>query len=98
MHFSPLSPSLPSLPIPPSSTILTKRAAQGTGLSTVAAPVGGLVEPLVGGLFKAPENFAHATDAIDDVDQHNEEMERPIGGEEQTGKNPLGLHEGGKGA
>lgn len=70
---------------------------QGKGLSTIASPVGGLVEPLVGGLFKAPENFAHATDAIDDVDRHNEEMERPIAGEEQTGANPLGLHQGGKG-
>ncbi len=68
----------------------------GKGLETIAAPVGGLVEPLVGGLFKSPENFAKAADAEKDVDSHNEDLAKPIAGEEQTGSNPLGLHQGGK--
>ena len=65
----------------------------GKGLETVAKPVGGLVEPIVGGLFKAPENFAHATDASKDVETHNDDLAKPIAGEEQTASNPLGLNQ-----
>ncbi|KAF6220087.1 hypothetical protein HO133_003218 [Letharia lupina] len=64
----------------------------GKGLETVAAPVGGLIDPLVGGLFRAPETLKNATQESEKVDQHNEELEKPIAGQEQTGGNPLGLN------
>jgi len=57
--------------------------------------VGGIVEPLVGGLFKAPQTFGQASDMGKETDKYNEEMERPIAGEEMTGSNPLGLNQGG---
>lgn len=53
------------------------------------------MEPLVGGLFKAPQTFRQASEIKKDTDTHNAEMDRPIGGEEQTGSNPLGLNQGG---
>jgi hypothetical protein len=53
------------------------------------------VEPLVGGLFKAPQTFGQASEMEKETDAHNAEMDRPIGGEEQTGSNPLGLNQGG---
>lgn len=49
----------------------------------------------MGGLFKSPENFAKASDATKEVDEHNEDLQRPIAGEEQTANNPLGLNQGG---
>ena len=64
----------------------------GKGLETVAAPVGGLIDPLVGGLFRAPDSLKNATQESEKVDRHNEELEKPIGGQEQTGGNPLGLN------
>ena len=66
---------------------------QGKGLETVAAPVGGIIDPIVGGVFRAPENFAKAVDANKEVDQHNEDLAKPIAGKEETAKNPLGLNE-----
>ncbi|CAF9938207.1 hypothetical protein IMSHALPRED_000722 [Imshaugia aleurites] len=65
----------------------------GKGLETVAAPVGGLIDPLVGGLFRAPDALKNAELQTEKVDRHNEEMEKPIAGKEQTGSNPLGLNE-----
>lgn len=53
------------------------------------------MEPLVGGLFKAPQTFGQASDMGKETDKYNEEMERPIAGEEMTGSNPLGLNQGG---
>lgn len=64
----------------------------GKGLETIAGPVGGLIDPLVGGVFRAPENLKNATEASDEVDKHNEDLEKPIAGQEQTGSNPLGLN------
>lgn len=64
----------------------------GKGLETVAAPVGGLIDPLVGGVFRAPETLKNATQETEKVDAHNEELEKPIAGQEQTGSNPLGLN------
>lgn len=64
----------------------------GKGLETVAAPVGGLIDPLVGGLFRAPDSLKNATMEEEKVDKHNEELEKPIAGQEQTGGNPLGLN------
>ena len=65
----------------------------GKGLETVAAPVGGLIDPLVGGLFRAPDAMQNAKGETEKVERHNEEMEKPIAGKEQTGANPLGLNE-----
>lgn len=64
----------------------------GKGLETVAAPLGGLIDPLVGGVFRAPETLKNATQETEKVDRHNEELEKPIAGQEQTGGNPLGLN------
>ena len=61
----------------------------------MAAPVGGIIDPVVGGLFRSPEHFARAVDEKGNVQRENEDLERPIGGEEQTAKNPLGLNQGG---
>ncbi|CAD6582306.1 MAG: hypothetical protein ASARMPRED_000928 [Alectoria sarmentosa] len=64
----------------------------GKGLETIAGPVGGLIDPLVGGMFRAPETLKNATQESEKVDRHNEELEKPIAGQEQTGSNPLGLN------
>ncbi len=67
----------------------------GKGLETAAKPVGGLIEPVVGGLFRAPETFGHAADSDAKAKKQDEEDHRPIAGEEQTADNPLGLNQGG---
>ncbi|KAK0510934.1 hypothetical protein JMJ35_006486 [Cladonia borealis] len=67
----------------------------GKGLETAAKPVGGIVEPVVGGLFRAPETFGHAADSDAKAKKQDEEDHRPIAGEEQTADNPLGLNQGG---
>ena len=54
--------------------------------------MGGLIDPLVGGLFRAPDSLKNATMEEEKVDKHNEELEKPIAGQEQTGGNPLGLN------
>nr|ANM86419.1 hypothetical protein [Cladonia uncialis subsp. uncialis]AUW31150.1 hypothetical protein [Cladonia uncialis subsp. uncialis] len=67
----------------------------GKGLETAAKPVGGVIEPVVGGLFRAPEAFGHAADSDAKAKKQDEEDHRPIAGEEQTADNPLGLNQGG---
>ena len=67
----------------------------GKGLETAAKPVGGIVEPVVGGLFRAPETFGYAADSDAKAKKQDEEDHRPIAGEEQTGDNPLGLNQEG---
>ena len=67
----------------------------GKGLETAAKPVGGIVEPVVGGLFRSPETFGHAADSDAKAKKQDEEDHRPIAGEEQTADNPLGLNQGG---
>lgn len=64
----------------------------GKGLETIAAPVGGLIDPLVGGISRAPDTLKNAMQESEKVDQHNEDLEKPIAGQEQTGSNPLGLN------
>ena len=64
----------------------------GKGLEVAAAPLGGIIDPLVGGLFRAPDGLKTATQESEKVDRHNEEMGKPIAGQEQTGENPLGLN------
>ena len=68
----------------------------GKGLSMVASPVGGLVEPLVGGLTKSGDAYgAVAGVGSGNMEHRNreeqEELHKPYGGNEQTGENPLGL-------
>lgn len=67
----------------------------GKGLETAAKPVGGIVEPVVGGLFKAPQTFGHASDHAAKQEAQQKEDERPIAGEEMTAENPLGLNQDG---
>ena len=67
----------------------------GKGLETAAKPVGGIIEPVVGGLFRAPQTFGHASDHAEKMEKENEEDHRPIAGEEMTADNPLGLNQGG---
>ena len=67
----------------------------GKGLETAAKPVGGIVEPVVGGLFRAPETFGYAADSDAKAKKQDEEDHRPIAGEEQTADNPLGLNQEG---
>ena len=58
--------------------------------------MGGLVEPLVGGVFRAPGAFGGAREMGKEVEEEEGELRRPVGGQEQTGENPLGLDRGGK--
>ena len=67
----------------------------GKGLETAAAPLGGIIEPVVGGLFKAPQTFGHASDHAAKQEAQDKEDHRPIAGEEMTADNPLGLNQGG---
>ena len=68
----------------------------GKGLGMVGKPVGGLVEPLVGGLMKSGGAFGDAAGVgSGNMDHKNaaeeEERRKPVGGQEQTAENPLGL-------
>lgn len=68
----------------------------GKGLGIVGKPVGGLVEPLVGGLLKSGDAYGQAAGVgAGNLDHKNaaeeEERRRPVGGQEQTADNPLGL-------
>jgi hypothetical protein len=68
----------------------------GKGLETVARPVGGLVDPLVGGLMRSAAAFGDAAGVGAGNMDHKraaeeEEKRRPIGGQEQNADNPLGL-------
>lgn len=58
--------------------------------------MGGLVEPLVGGLLKSGGAYGEAAGVgAGNMDKEKaEEQEKkhaPVGGQEQTGENPLGL-------
>jgi len=68
----------------------------GKGLGMVGKPVGGLVEPLLGGLMKSGDAFGQAAGVgAGNLDHKNaaeeEERRKPVGGQEQTADNPLGL-------
>lgn len=68
----------------------------GKGLGVLGKPVGGLIEPLVGGLVKSGSAFGDAAGVgAGNMDHKNaaeeEEMKKPVGGQEQTADNPLGL-------
>ncbi|KAL8651633.1 MAG: hypothetical protein Q9226_004614 [Calogaya cf. arnoldii] len=85
-----------------SSTLSPVGKPLGKGLETVASPVGGLVEPLVGGLMKSGKGFGDTVGVGAGNQDHKkfEDAEReraPLGGKGQTGSNPLGLQEPGGG-
>ena len=68
----------------------------GKGLETVARPVGNVVDAVVGGVMRS--GGAHgdiagvgAGNMDKKTDEENERLREPLGGEEQTGQNPLGL-------
>ncbi|KAG6997769.1 hypothetical protein G7Y79_00038g075280 [Physcia stellaris] len=68
----------------------------GKGLETIASPVGGLVDPLVGGINRGGAAFGAVTGVGAGNMEHKnreeqEELHKPYGGKEQTGDNPLGL-------
>lgn len=74
----------------------------GKGLETVAKPVGGLVEPLVGGVMKSGKAFGEQAGVgfgnaeggpAKAAEAEGERMKKSVGGEEQTGDNPLGLNQ-----
>ena len=49
----------------------------------------------MGGLFRAPQTFGHASDHAAKQEAQDQEDHRPIAGEEMTADNPLGLNQGG---
>ncbi|KAL8877795.1 MAG: hypothetical protein Q9192_008595 [Flavoplaca navasiana] len=85
-----------------SSTLSPVGKPVGKGLETVASPVGGLVEPLVGGIMKSGKGFGDTVGVgagnQDQKKYEEKESERAgVGGKEQTAGNPLGLREAGGG-
>ena len=74
----------------------------GKGLETVSKPVGGVVEPLVGGVMKSGKGFGDTVGVgfgnaeggpAKQAEAEGERMKKPVGGQEQTADNPLGLNE-----
>ena len=73
----------------------------GKGLETVAKPVGGIVDPLLGGVMRGGEAFGDQMGfgfgnkeggPAKQQEAEAERMKQPIAGEEQTADNPLGLN------
>lgn len=58
------------------------------------APVGGLVDSLLGATMRSKDAIGLGNDMMKDEDKKTadeEEMRKPMGGQKQTGENPLGL-------
>lgn len=73
----------------------------GQGLETIAKPVGGIVDPIVGTTMRAGEGFGNTVGVgfgnkeggpAKQEEAEAQRMKEPIGGEEQTADNPLGLN------
>lgn len=73
----------------------------GKGFETIGKPIGGVVDPLVGGLMRGSEAFGDQLGVgfgnkeggpAKQQEAEGERMKQPIGGEEQTADNPLGLN------
>lgn len=73
----------------------------GKGFETVGKPVGGIVDPLVGGLMRSGEAFGDTVGVgfgnkeggpAKQQEAEGERMKEPTGGQEQTADNPLGLN------
>lgn len=80
------------------STLSPVGAPLGKGLETVTRPVGNVVDAVVGGVMRS--GAAHgevagvgAGNMDKKTDEQNERLREPLGGEEQTGQNPLGLRD-----
>ena len=72
----------------------------GAGFEKVAQPLGGAVEPLVGGIMKSGKGFGEQAGVgfgnagggpAKQEEAEHARMKEPVGGKEQTGDNPLGL-------
>lgn len=75
----------------------------GKGLETVAKPIGGIIDPVVGGLMRSGGAFGdllgsghgnmdkRKVEAIHKEEEEKEERHAPVGGQEQNADNPLGL-------
>ena len=72
----------------------------GPALEKVGQPLGGVVEPLVGGVMKSGKGFGETLGVgfgnaeggpAAAAEAEGARMKEPLGGKEQTGDNPLGL-------
>lgn len=72
----------------------------GKGFETIGRPVGGLVDPTVGGIMRAGKGWGeqlgvgfgnHEGGPAKQEEAEGKRMKEPVGGKEQTGDNPLGL-------
>lgn len=72
----------------------------GKGAETVAAPIGGITEPLLGGIMKGGKawgeqlgvGYGNAEGGPAKAQEAEaQRMKEPVGGQEQTAENPLGL-------
>ena len=72
----------------------------GKGLETVAQPIGGIVNPLVGGLMRSGEAFGDTVGVgfgnkeggpAAQQEAEGQRMKEQVGGKEQNADNPLGL-------
>ncbi|KAK5050576.1 hypothetical protein LTR84_003858 [Exophiala bonariae] len=72
----------------------------GKGLETLGRPIGGLVEPLVGGVMKGGKAWGEETGVgygnaeggpAKAAEAEGQRMKEPFGGKEQNAENPLGL-------
>lgn len=73
----------------------------GKGLETIGKPVGGIVDPLVGGVMRSGEAFGDTVGVgygnkeggpAKQKEAEGQRMKEPTGGQEQTADNPLGLN------
>lgn len=73
----------------------------GKGLETIGKPIGGVVDPLVGGVMRGGEAFGDTVGVgygnkeggpAKQQEAEGERMRQPVGGGEQTADNPLGLN------
>ena len=73
----------------------------GKGFETIGKPVGGIVDPLVGGLMRTGEGFGNMVGVgygnkeggpAKQQEAEGERMKASTAGQEQTGENPLGLN------
>ena len=73
----------------------------GKGLETAGKPLGGIISPLLGGVMRTGEAFGTQANVgfgnkeggpTKQAEAEGERMKQPVGGQEQTGDNPLGLN------
>lgn len=73
----------------------------GKGFETVGKPIGGIVDPIVGGIMRGGETFGDNMGVgygnkdggpAKQQEAEGEKLKQPTAGEEQTADNPLGLN------